>query len=242
MAAQPKKIELLRVTAELRAPIVVDHDVHIDGLLAFAQVLRHRDKYPQSLDRTTPIDNIKRVPVPLQRCDIDGRGVWLASAAELADDAEAQSAYLTRRKDGEDVEHLTKKFHRSQGPGRDILERRQAVAVSSVSWLCCGHRRSIMQLLDLVHHIGARRRHGYGDVARWSVDPAEFDPVDIVATGRRSVARHVPIDWWSSASQITRGALEAPYWHPHAQEPVAAIGSKATLRDDVASAIEESVR
>jgi CRISPR type IV-associated protein Csf3 len=226
----------LRVVARLVAPVETSIEIHLDGLLAAAWMLRQHGGDPGCLQasRATPIADLREPVLPVPRLVVLGRQVWAASAAWYDDNAEIGATHLTRRRDSEDVARLSRPYNPAFGPGRDRLIRSQTVLCSEVAWRCLGHAREMRHLLGLISSIGTRRRHGQGRVREWIVEPSG-DGMRWLCN-RGILARTIPAAWLVDGASTTLGAVEAPYWHPGRQEQIGRPGDPAALRPEVIEA------
>lgn len=214
-------MRLLRVVAHLDAPVMLRDVVHLDAILASAWVVRHpKEAQRGSVPRTYTL-----------HVHHAGHTVTLSSAVAPA--GEPTLVHATKRRDPSDVDRLAGSFTPGSGPSRDMLIRDRAHVTPRLEWLAFGSRREILRALELRTSIGAMRRHGWGDVRRWDVEPVDGDP--LTCWVRDGVAqRHLPLAWCSSWSRTT-GAPTFPPYFGRADHCVP-CGARAELRPEVAAA------
>lgn len=231
----PRTLMPLKVTAILDSAVVATEDVHLDALLAWVQAKRTGDL---DLSRASPVSAIRDVRLPLARIvGPDDDWCWAASAWELPADATLmdEPTRLVRRRDGEDVEQMARRWTPGSGPGRNMRVRRQAVCAATVSWYCIGHRREIRKALQVVTAVGSMRRAGYGRVRSWSVKEVGSAPVLLDSTGR--ACRHLPHSWVDRdrSADVTpgHGGHRPPYWAPQRHGSIVTPGQAIKLVDGV---------
>lgn len=232
----------LRVTAHLDSKVAAEDEIHLDALLHHVQAKR---TISLDLSRASPAEAIQRVPLPLARIyGPDGRWVWAASAWDLAIDATAPTSpiHITRKKDVEDIEQRATTWTPSSGPERLQLLKRPGYEAPRITWTCIGSRREVRRALDCIENVGSVRRQDYGHVTRWEVEALGEDDTDAEALARLPFAygrpaRAMPWSWVdierSESTSPSFGACLPPYWHPRAQEEIAAPSQAVTLLSDV---------
>lgn len=225
---------ILRVTARLGAPVALREALHLDGILAAA----HPDTVGGHLHRASDAVEVRRPRLPVLSKRIRGEECHLASAEEWPEGASRRSGHLTSRRDGEDLDHLTRPIQTASGPERDVMLRFPVVEAPTVSWWCVGDRQGVGKLLRRVEAVGALRRHGYGTVLSWDVERVNgtMEPVEVVLHG--GVARrHLPASWCDGAESIDVGATRVPYWHSSSVGPRVRRGTPTGLAPDVLEAL-----
>jgi hypothetical protein len=219
----------LRVRAYLSAPVALTAPLHLDGLLvSCAEVVAGRH-----VTRTCEAGEIVRPPIPLCAVSLLGRSAYLGSAAESAPNARRMSEHLTRRRDADDLDHLTKPVDTRSGPGRDVMLRFPILLTPYVEWQAVGSRRPMLKLLRRrVQAVGMLRRHGYGVVERWEIESVEESP-DTVLVSRGRARRNLPVEWLEAPEVVERVPLSAPYWHSATVGDGVLAGRLTGLRPDV---------
>lgn len=196
----------LRITAELAAPVINYHGLHLDGILAYAAVERETGgtMLPQSAEYI-PCE----LPLACAWRSEAGVPLW-ASTDLLPDGAAAQdTVYLHRRA----LEPTMTGANLKTGKGR-YKERRSplpAIVTRRLVAYADGDAREIAALLATVGSIG-KKRIVSGAVLEWRIEEVEeFSFID----GEGRARRPLPHLYLYGEERID-GALLAyspPYWH-----------------------------
>ncbi len=213
-------LEPLRVRAWLRAPVVSDRWLPLDGMLLYQE---HRDRCGQQ-NYTLPGEYSAKSVGMLSCLGMAGPGgrewFYRCSWAQWSAYAEGQ-------------DHWNKRFDASLASLIDFDGRRGRVDTKAgtykayhmpvfyraalwVEWYCMGNRRRIAELLSTLTHIGKKREMGWGCVARWEIEPAARD-YSVVKDG--VLMRGVPAVCAPEGIPYTRGryAVRPSYWNPSNQ-------------------------
>lgn len=227
---------VVEVIAHLGAPVVVTDALHLDGILSAV----HPDCVGGGLTRTCAEDEIARPPIPLVARSAYGEEVYLCSAEEWPEGARRRSGHLTRRRDGDDLDRLTKPVQTASGPARDVLLRFPVVEAPWVRWIAVGGPEGIERLIRRARSVGSQRRQGYGEVLRWEVrEMAEAKPMEaIVSSG--AARRHLPAAWCEAPEIVDVGAVRPPYWHPSSRGPRVRRGTPTGIRGDIELIVSSS--
>lgn len=196
----------------MAAPLALPrgHDIHLDAMLAWVWMLRHRPDAMECIDRGIPRSEIIRPHLPVAVATIGQHEVALCSSMRLPSAAELRTTTWTRRKDGEDM-HMRSRRISGSSPERPQLNRADSVVTPWVEWICWGDRREVAKALDLVHHVGGLRAHGHGMVRRWEVDATDHAPADTwYSMGRTQ--RVLPEQAVKTMAAPVRLGVQAPYW------------------------------
>jgi hypothetical protein len=164
----------LLVTAKLSTPISCERPIPFEGIL---YDVRFRDD-PATMG--TPLESLTyRDGVPLASVGIilvDGLG-----GADFGSEPVLKSVNLrTRSVDSiglpeKRASALTKIG--AMSPYRNQIRSYPTMSgVAAVSWLAVGEAAAVSRAVNRVPGIGALRNRGFGEVAEWSVDEADFDP------------------------------------------------------------------
>lgn len=215
-------VAVLRVTAELSAPVAADHDLHLDAVLA-AKARNYMGSRPPC--RSSLASSIEDPVIPVVSVEHAGVKCWIASAWDLPDDSQREETRIVRRRDGEDVLQYRRGWATGAGAAKPCYVRTQLINTPSASWLCFGNRREVASLLKRVHAIGRVRRHGYGAIKEWSVERVDMDPAEIMIRGGEA-QRHLPASW-VVGGEVDYGAYRPPYWHSGFLGQRVAAGTKA---------------
>lgn len=189
----------LRVTAKLDRPSIglVEHPFMLDGPVAWAaaqDALRSGVELPPITRAEAP-----DLDLPFERWEQSGVWGWRVSAAELT--VEAYTAVEIRRKPATgEMARFTReaRHHAGLGPYKARDTTVSAAWVTRAVWeVECTDRGRLLDLLDMVTHLGAHAAIGYGHVAGWEV------------------ASGTPGGWSARPMPDTHPhlAVRAPYWH-----------------------------
>jgi hypothetical protein len=221
-----------RITAELSTPLLVDHDLNLDGMLVFVQALALDLPQPT---RQTPLVQIPQIPIPLDHIEHAGHRVYLSTSA-VYDGPTTYRTKWTRRRDATDIESMDGAFNPGMGPGRNMMVIAHGVRTSRASWfVSTPELDAVMALLADVRELGKVRRHGYGVVREWTCTGCPYlTPRDMLVHGGRAI-RSLPLDWLSSWEEgaVRHLAVGLPRWHPEAQIQGVAAGARVELRQEV---------
>lgn len=221
---------LMRVTAELDAPLATTEALHLDGVLAAV----HPEAHNQPISRSSPYSEIKKIPVPISKVSWRGKTVALCSAAQLPSGGQIGRDYIVRRKDGEDIDHLARPYNPGFGPGKNSMKPVITIAAPEIAWLVVGNWQGVKKALRHVLFVGQLRAQGYGAVRRWRMDRYEREADRLIVLHDGLVAqRHLPAEWCDWSSHVDDGATRPPYWHPAMAEKRVAAGTKCSLHIDV---------
>lgn len=155
---------------------------------------------------------------------VSGRIVPLCTAME--GEWVRGTEHLTKRRDAQDIEALTRRVVRGTGPDRDQMVLIPTKEAAVVTWDLIGDRREVLSLTRQLRAIGAMRKQGHGRVRRWTCENiATFSLLD----GEGRTRRHLPVEVVRGADRIDQGTTEPPYWHPGLIVPRIPKGTTATL-------------
>ena len=201
----------LRVEATLAGygGVVLSRPIHLDALLGAAIVLR--DDIPRARSAAECVE----LPIPLAQ----ERGIYLASASEYA--VEEHSLGWTTKRFPVDMAQMMgdESIHKIQITAGINKSYRLPVDVchlehDRIVWWCIGDREEIEALLSLVHSVGVKRRSGYGEVVRWTVEGCEPWGEGFPVHRHGYPTRNLPIDWpgLSEDAPQAYAVVSAPYW------------------------------
>lgn len=170
----------LRVTAVLRAPVVSDEWLPLDGIVR-SQALRDAFGWP---DRSLPGgDAHDGPPLPPRSVPLAKRGSKTGAWWYACSFAQPQPWWVT-----EGVDHWNKRFDASLADLVDFVGKRGRVIIEAgryrayhmpvyyrvarqVEWYCVGEPERLRYLLSTVTAIGKKRAYGWGRVREWRVEP-----------------------------------------------------------------------
>lgn len=188
----------LKITAYLESPVIGELGP-LDAQLAWAANQRHiaTGGDPEAITD----EFINDYDLPLEKWESRGFWGWCVSLPTL--DAVYYSAAEFRRRPATTAmaAYTRAKDHHS---GLGALKARNTITGAThyrtVSWQAhVTDQQRLENMLEIVTHLGARHRNGFGKVARWEITDGESD-------GWRD--RPLPAD----VGKLMR--VRAPYWHP----------------------------
>ena len=197
------------LTLAMNAPIVTGGGyMTLDALLAAILFDEHGD-----LERA-------HSEIPLQCTE----GLWHASAAIYEKQDSGRFAFVANLRAMHDLElgliaqNAQGKPHRSLGLTRRrdfgaVMNSYRVFSAESISWYGQGDTNRIEGLLSGLHFIGKRRANGFGEVAGYSIEPAELNgllgPFD-------EPLRPIPEALFTGDTTSLRAdaAWKPAYWHP----------------------------
>lgn len=205
-----------RITAEVLTPVVAscgDGRVHLDSVLAYAQIMGRESEFPPVASNPVPIqiDGLHEVAR-----SADGWPLWACTDLYPRDPFQSRE-YAHRRF----ASHRAEFGHK---PGVSTVatrykEQRRSMRLTHADrWVAVGigDPAAVRELLGRVRHIGGRTGAGYGRVGAWSVSPCDVDLVDVLAR------RCVPVEFKHLADGRPVQPLlgwTPPYWHASLWRP-----------------------
>jgi len=219
MAEQRERMSALQVTATLSGAVCAHRPLHLDGLLAYAVVLR--DEMPMALtaEECVPIE-VPLAKEPAERFHLASIGFCNVERNELR--------YTNRRPPLEQYQTLgndkirTCKLSGGPNKGYRIPAELRHLEEDQIRWFCVGDEGELRALLSFITHIGKRRAVGWGQVTSWSVGHcATWDGFPVVRGGQ--ALRHLPLDWPGLRDPAQGfGSLTYPYWD-HLRDELCAV-------------------
>ena len=209
-------LEPLHIRAYLRAGVVADKQMPLDGILLYQA---HRDEHgPQAM--TIPGDytcqGISTLPLDIVH---PGRQNWYycCSWAQWSHDIEGH-------------DHWNKRFDSQFADLVDFSNRRGKVIIEEgrykayhmpifyhaalwVEWFCMGDKAEIERLLSTVTHIGKKGAQGWGRVRRWEI---ESWPEDWSVWHDKRLMRGIPAEDMGQefpiGIDVTHYGIRPSYW------------------------------
>jgi hypothetical protein len=224
---------IMLVTARLAAPIAARQPVQLDALVLAA----HPDCAASPISRATPASEIIEPGISIHRLHALGEHCYLTTEWILPPTARRSVEHVVKRKDGEDLDALTRPWNPGLGPGKNRCIPMPLVLTDRVSWIAVGQGHGLRCLLRRIHHVGSLRGQGYGIVQGWTVEPLDVDPVRVLVTADGHAARHLPAVWAESGTVLDAGAWLPPYWHPCRLGQRVRAGTPVVLRREVIEAV-----
>lgn len=191
----------LHIRATLRAPVVADQWLPVDGILLFQQC---RETLGEQTITTPGISNLAQ---PKGEEMIGGR---LPLAYVHAKDWYYRCSWAQWGPYQDGSDYWSKRFDQSHAELVDFRGRRGNIDIGAgaykayrmpvyyrsalwVEWYCVGDQERIADLLLTVTHIGKKTSQGWGRVSRWTVEQVDADH-SIWSDGR--LMRGIPRYHW----------------------------------------------
>lgn len=227
-------MSVLRVRAYLHTAIALIDPLHLDGIA----VAVARGQEMSRLTRGSDANRIARPWLPIASIEYAGYAIRICTAAEMAPDARRAREHLTRRRDGTDLDYLTRSVETRSGSGRDVMMPYAIWLTPWVEWWCIGQRQGIRSMIARrVTHVGMLRRHGMGSVARWEIEKMDAAPASMLVQSGRA-RRNLPRDWCSQPEAIEIVPVSPPYWHPASRTAGVAAGRFTDLSGPIRERID----
>jgi hypothetical protein len=220
-------LEPLRVRAWLRAGVVADEFLPLDGVLLY-QAHREKDG-PQAV--TIPgaytCNGVSTLPLAIEH---PGRRKWYyrCSWAQWSHSVEGQD-HWNKRFDSKFADLIDwggrrGKVHIEQGKYKAYHMPLFYRAALWVEWYCVADRQRLEDLLCTVTHIGKKRAQGWGRVARWDIEPWGEDWSVWRPDGR--LMRGIPVEdaKGDGPFDFMHYGIRPSYWKKNNQMPLVKPG------------------
>jgi CRISPR type IV-associated protein Csf3 len=214
-------IENLKITATLRSPLVGDPP-YLDALLTYELGFKMHKFEDMKFNKSTPIEKIERLPIPLTQCEINGVKVNSCSDPIFIIKTEWHDK-LSKRFETDRLSLLIDPNKRKNiTPGTGHLKSRwqplHAKLVDKIVWFARGDAKECRRLLKGIVSLGYYRKIGYGLVAKWEVEETEKSDNFIFGKyeNKKILMKTVPIGndlKYTEGYRISYGACIPPYWH-----------------------------
>jgi CRISPR type IV-associated protein Csf3 len=200
---------------------------YLDAILAWEITKRQGVKAARKLTRTTRLDDMERVNLPLARRTIGGIDVYCCSDPILpVPYAPEYVERITKRLDGALVASLLapkerKSISTSSGAYKQRYAQIRIRPIDRVVWFFRGDRYDVQRLLRSVYALGTHHSIGYGIIARWEFEEMN-DDYSIFAQSKDGtiLMKTIPAikddieDNTLLGYKRSYGSVTPPYWHP----------------------------
>ncbi|AXI53783.1 hypothetical protein C1J05_04060 [Sulfitobacter sp. JL08] len=201
-------MENLIFTASLKSPLIAQGFMTFDSLLA--AVLFDRCGDVETAHTSVPLKCSEglfhasaAIVTPVER------GSY-SIAASLRADHDLDADLFPKNKSGRIYRKMGRKRRRDLG---NVLSTYHTISTPSVRWICTGDLDQIKGLLGDLRFIGKKRAQGFGEVAAWSVEKTDLDPlVDEQGLPRRPIPENMFTGDRSLPLQDL--AWKPAYWNP----------------------------
>lgn len=169
------KMESLCVTAYMQTAIVSELALPLDGILYYFAMAERYGQQGATHPGAEHPDKVTGISLPLARVNEEGpQWFYACSWAQWGPHVDYQSHWVKRFDlDLADLIDTPKRV--DVASGRYKLYRMPVYCrhATLVRWYVVGHRESIEDLLALVTGIGKKAAHGWGAIARWTIEPSQ---------------------------------------------------------------------
>lgn len=209
MAERGSGVKPLVVTATMRRELEWERPVALDGLLA-GVVARNQGMQPPRV-----LSEVVDIEIPIKRAPC-GR-FHLASNACAQGLLFSREQYVHKRAPHEWYAVLcgdkVKRVDISKEPDKSWRVCKVGYRYQRVQWWCLGEADAIKHLLLGVTRLGARRRHGCGEIEQWTVElSSTWEGFPVLRDG--APLRNLPLDYpgLSAGFQQRVSRLTFPYF------------------------------
>ena len=210
-------INNLKITATLRSPLVGDPP-YLDALLTYELGFKMHKFENMKFNKTTPIEKIERLPIPLTRFEISRVKVNSCSNPIFTIKTEWHDKLSKHFETGKLSLLVDPDKRKNITPGTGHLKSRwqplHVKLIDKIVWFARGDAKECRRLLKGVVSLGYYRKIGYGIVAKWEVEKIEKN-YSVFADNK--IMKTLPIfDKIKNYEgyRIGYGACTPPYWHP----------------------------
>lgn len=214
----------------MSAPVIATEDIHLDSILyAVSPAAHNKDIH---LTRLTPAYSVPDLPIPIDCIRRNGCYIYCCSTAEFVGGQKIVDT-MTKRKDGYDYMYYHSRKTPKTGIDKDWMVKLYGVCCEEVSFLASSSNYSSLdRYVRRIKSIGGMRKQGYGEVSGYEIkERPELTYQDCVIEAGRAI-RNIPQELLSTQCR-SRCRVKPPYWLLDGKQVCAAVGDKATLRDDV---------
>jgi len=219
-------IENIKITAYLKSPIVGDPPF-LDALLTYELAFCINNK-SNKYNKSTPIKNFERLPIPLVEFDIGNEKVNSCSnpiykiTAEWNDKFSKRfdTCFLSLLIDSD----KRKTINTGGGYLRSRFQSIHVKVIDKVIWFARGDKEECQKLLNRIISIGYFRKMGYGLIAKWNVEKIkENNSIFVYDSGKKILMKTIPKNGTLKnlfGIRYGYGAFKPPYWHPQNQKEI----------------------
>ena len=224
---RPNKIESrimnepLRITAELKTPVIIQGYLTFDALMGALLFERYEDVEKAHNDIPIKSEHGLFHASAAQVEIIDRGGVALVANLRATHDLDPD--LLKKNNKGTKVHRKITLLKRQDfGP---VLNNYRTITASKISWEVVGDKFLISDLLKAAFFIGKKRTAGFGEIIKWSFENIETD--GLVSTDQNPL-RPIPVERFQGNKllPIVDTAWKPAYWNPenrsacYAPEPI----------------------
>lgn len=201
--------EKLRITAELKTPIIMRGFLTFDALMGALLFEKYEDVEKAHAE----------IPI---RCE---EGLFHASAAQVGDFERGSVSFIASLRADHDInpDHLLKNragtgMHRRMKRTKreaygNVKNDYRTIASQTVFWDVEGDYAKIGELLENAMFIGKKRTAGYGEIANWQFDDGLNDGL---LSSDKTPLRPIPVHLYQGDKTlpIVDAAWKPAYWNP----------------------------
>lgn len=213
--------EPLRITAELKTPVIIQGYLTFDALMGALLFERYEDVEKAHNDIPIKSEHGLFHASAAQVESIDRGGIALA--ANLRANHDLDPNLIKKNKTGN-------KLHRRLGLKRrsdygTVLNSYRTITATKISWDVVGDYDKIFDLLGSAFFIGKKRTAGFGEIIKWSPENIETDGL---LGADQNPLRPIPVERFKGDKSlpIMDTAWKPAYWNPenraacYAPEPI----------------------
>ena len=201
--------EKLRITAELKTPMIMRGFLTFDALMGALLFEKYEDVEKAHAE----------IPI---RCE---EGLFHASAAQVGDFERGSVSFIASLRADHDInpDHLLKNragtgMHRRMKRTKreaygNVKNDYRTIASQTVFWDVEGDSAKIGELLNNAMFIGKKRTAGYGEIAKWHFDEGLNDGL---LSSDKTPLRPIPVHLYQGDKTlpIVDAAWKPAYWNP----------------------------
>lgn len=202
--------EQLKITAELKTPIIIQGYMTFDALMGALLFERFEDVEKAHNDIPIKVENGLFHASAAQIESIDrGR---IALTANLRASHDLNPDFIKKNRAGNKL-HTKLGLTRRRDYGA-VLNNYNTITATKVSWDVIGDYNAIIDLLRSAFFIGKKRTAGYGEVLNWNFD--EECMTDGLINSEGQPLRPIPVEMFTGNKSlpIVDTAWKPAYWNP----------------------------
>lgn len=210
-----ESVKNFKITAYLSSPLIGEPP-YLDALLTYELAFKMREK-SLKYNKSTPIEQFKRLPIPLTQFDINGIKVNSCSDPIYKINTEWHDKIAKRFETDKLSLYIELSKRRTINIGGGYLRSRynsiHVKLIDKVVWFGRGAMDNCFRLLKNIISIGYYRKIGYGIISKWEIEECEknysiyFDNnlMKTVPFGEDLINK--------KGYRKSFGACIPPYWH-----------------------------
>ena len=210
--------ENFKVTAYLRSPLV-GNPPYLDALLTYELGFK-MNSFKSKKNKSTPIEEFKRLPIPISQYDINGIKVNCCSDPVFIIQTEWHDKLSKRFETSRLSLLINPEKWKAITPGSGHLRSRwqplHAKLINKIVWFARGNPKECERLLKNIISLGYYRKIGYGLIAGWEFEIIRDNHSIFSKAGKKILMNTVPAGddlKYIEGYRLSYGACTPPYWH-----------------------------